>query len=120
MKMTVNLYSDVRYTREDISRHLFYRDPIVFIVDDLYNHDSVYSLLNIASDMRKYICVADGYDSPKITSFLASFRDDIESSRVLVTAPVEDRKSVIPFLNDVIRCVRIVNRARGLSVRGAY
>lgn len=117
MKVTVNLYSGKSYPREAVIRQIMYRDPIVCIIDELSPAESVYSILNVSSDMRKYICVANGFDSPKVTTFLASFGEDITTCRVLISAPQDDKRETLAFVENVIRCVNIINGARRINIK---
>lgn len=114
IKMTLNLYSGRRYNTQEVQMQVLNKDPVIFIVPNEVN-DSVYSILNISKDLRKYICLASSFNVAKVVSFLVSFKDG-NNRRVLIMAPQPTKDDAISFSRDVLGHVNRIFDSRKFKI----
>lgn len=115
MRVTINLYSGKRYDLEEVRQQVEDKNPVVFIVPRDSN-DSIFSMLNISNSLKKYICVSNSFDAPKIVAYLVSF-EDLDKLNVLLMAPSDKKDRSLSFVRRVNKCVNKVNMARGFKIR---
>lgn len=115
MKLTVNLYSGKKYSLEEVKKQVEDKNPVVFIVPNESN-ESVFSMMNISNSLKKYICVANSFDAPKVVAYLVSFKD-LSKLNVLLMAPSGKRNKSLLFANKVSGCVNRANMIRGFKIR---
>ena len=115
MRVTINLYTGKSYRLDEVSAQVSDKNPVVFIVTK-ETDDSVYSMVNISNSLRKYICIANSFDAPKVVAYLSSFEDS-DRLKVLMMAPSDKRDRAIIFTKRVIGCVNRVVMARKIRVR---
>lgn len=115
MNVTLNFYSGRKYNYEDVKEQVTDKNPVVFIIPKKDN-DSVYSMINISNDLKKYMCLSHSFDTPKVVAFLLSF-DNIENSNVLMMAPSNKKDSTMLFIKRVLSCINTAKMCRKLKIK---
>lgn len=112
MSFSLNLYTNKKYDYLTVRNFLREKDPVIFILPQ-QPYDAIYHILNISDDLRKYLCLTQGFNISKATAFCASF-DRIPYRRILVMSPYQGKEQAIRFTKQLIKNLNVITLSRGL------